>query len=66
MHRVFLGDFDWRVEDGDLVLDPMLNTNSFKWREGDHFKLVFDGNNFRFEKIDPLTLFTLGVSKDGT
>jgi hypothetical protein len=66
MHRIFLGDFNWRVEDGSLVLDSMLNIEAFKWKDGDHFKLIHDGKNFRFEKIDRLTLFTLGVNRDGT
>lgn len=66
MHRIFLADYDWKIEDGSLILDSMLNVEAFKWRDGDHFKLIFDGKTFKFEKVDPLTLFTLGVNKDGT
>lgn len=60
--RIFLADYDWSIENGDLVLDSQLNTDQFGWTNGDYFQFKNVNGKKHLVKVDPLELFLDGAT----
>ena len=63
---LLLVDYDWKIENEDLVLDSLLRTDNFGWRVGDYFQFrIVDGKQ-TLVKVDPVELFSNGAKVNGT
>jgi len=63
---MFLLDYTWDIHKDRLVFDSMLDIKKYDWRTGDYFKVIYENGRYQLLKVDDLTLFALGVSKDGS
>ena len=62
---IFLVDYDWSVQDNDLVLDPHLRTASFGWKTGDYFQLRVVNGKKTLVKVESVEVFLDGVKVNG-
>jgi hypothetical protein len=53
-------DYTWDLGPNHILLDNELDTKKLGWRDGDCFRFFIIDGCSKFEKLDPVVVFTMG------